>query len=163
MTGAERPLRVLFICTGNSARSQMAEALLTRKGAGRFRVASAGSHPALQVNPLAVRVLAEQGIEWSGRMPRGMDGLDRERWDIVITVCDKAKEACPILPGQPVLAHWGMSDPAEVEGPEQGKLEAFRETRRLLDRRLDLLIALPVDTLERLALAHRVGAIGAEQ
>jgi len=110
MIGAERPLWVLFICTGNSARSQIAEALLTRKGAGRFRVASAGSHPAMQVNPLAVRVLAEQGIEWSGRMPRGMDGLEREPWDIVITVCDKAKEACPILPGQPVLAHWGMPD-----------------------------------------------------
>jgi protein-tyrosine-phosphatase len=154
---------VLFVCTGNSARSQIAEALLNRKSAGRFIAESAGSHPAVQVNPLAVRVLAEQGIKWNGRMPRGMDGLEREGWDIVITVCDRAKESCPIFPGQPVQAHWGMPDPAEVEGSEERKLEGFRETLRLLGRRLDLLIALPVDKLERLALAQRVRAIGAEQ
>lgn len=163
MTGADRPLRVLFVCTGNSARSQIAEALLNRKGAGRFIAESAGSHPAPQVNPLAVRVLAEHGIEWSGHRPRGMVGLDRTGWDIVITVCDRAKESCPIFPGQPVQAHWGMPDPAEAEGPEEPKVEAFRETLRLLGRRLDLLLALPAAKLERLALADRVRAIGEER
>lgn len=94
MSESGGPLRVLFVCTGNSARSQMAEALLNRKGAGRFAAASAGSHPASRVNPLAVRVLAEHGIEWSGHRPRAMDGLEREPWDLVITVCDRAKESC---------------------------------------------------------------------
>lgn len=159
MTAAQ-PLRVLFVCTGNSARSQIAEALLNRKGAGRFVAESAGSHPASRVNPLAVRVLAEHGIEWGGQRPRGMDGLEREGWDIVITVCDRAKESCPIFPGRPALAHWGMPDPAEVEGPEERKLEAFRETLTLLSRRLDLLLALPIEKVERLVLAQRLHAIG---
>jgi protein-tyrosine-phosphatase/N-acetylglutamate synthase-like GNAT family acetyltransferase len=159
-TAAEQ--RVLVLCTGNSARSQIAEALLARKGAGRFEVVSAGSRPASRVNPWAVRVLAENGIEWEGRVPKGLDGLDRERWDFVITVCDRAKEACPIFPGTPVLAHWGMPDPAEVEGGDADKLRAFRETYLVLNRRIDLLLALPAEKLERLALERAVRAIGAQ-
>src|SRR4051812_40628203 len=106
-TGANRPLRVLILCTGNSARSQMAEAVLNAKGRGRFIAESAGSKPAGRVNPFAVEALREAGIDWRGRQPRGVDGLEKEAWDIVITVCDRAKEACPYFPGQPVLAHWG--------------------------------------------------------
>src|SRR6059058_5657638 len=102
--------RVLFLCTGNSARSQMAEALLNWKGKDRFEAYSAGSRPAAQVNPLAIATLREHGIPWAGHAPRGIDGLEHEPWDFVVTVCDRAKEACPIFPGQPILAHWGMPD-----------------------------------------------------
>lgn len=160
MPEAKSPYRILILCTGNSARSQIAEALLQRKGHGRFEAASAGSRPAARVNPFAVRVLAEAGIPWEGRTPRGLDGLEREPWDFVITVCDRAKESCPYFPGQPVLAHWGMPDPAEVEGSEEEKLAAFRDTLQVLARRIDLLLALPVEKLERLVLERRVGEIG---
>jgi arsenate reductase len=156
-----RLLRVLFLCTGNSARSQIAEAILNRKGRGRFIAESAGSHPASRVNPLAIQVLRESGIEWTGHQPRGLDGLDRIRWDFVITVCDHAKEACPIFPGQPLLAHWGMTDPAAVEGDERTKRAAFLGALTLISRRIDLLLALPVENLERLVLEARVQAIGA--
>ncbi len=162
MTDPRPPFRVLILCTGNSARSQIAEALLARKGAGRFDVASAGSQPASRVNPFAVRVLAEAGIAWEGKTPKGLEGLDRERWDFVITVCDRAREACPIFPGTPVLAHWGMPDPAEVAGSDDDKLRAFRETLMVLGRRLDLLLALPVEKLERLVLEREVRAIGGQ-
>jgi protein-tyrosine-phosphatase len=156
------PFRVLILCTGNSARSQIAEALLNRKGRGRFLAESAGSKPAARVNPLAVRALAEGGIDWAGHQPRGLDGLEAEPWDFVITVCDRAKESCPIFPGQPVLAHWGMPDPAEVEGDEAKKSQAFRDTVATLGRRIDLLLALPVEKLERLVLEQRVRAIGSQ-
>ena len=158
MSGAA--FRVLILCTGNSARSQIAEALLARRGAGRFEVVSAGSKPALRVNPLAVRVLAEAGIPWEGRVPRGLAGFDQEQWDFVITVCDRAREACPIFPGTPILAHWGMPDPAEVEGNDEAKLRAFRDTFVVLARRIDLLLALPIAKLERLALEREVRGIG---
>ena len=160
MTTPRSPLRILVLCTGNSARSQIAEALLTTKSRGRFLAASAGSRPAARVNPFAVEVLTEAGIDWRGRTPRGMDGLDREHWDFVITVCDRAKESCPYFPGHPVLAHWGMPDPAEVEGSDDAKRAAFRDTFVTLSRRIDLLLALPVEKLERLALEHRVKEIG---
>ena len=153
---------MLFLCTGNSARSQIAEALLNRKGAGRFLAESAGSKPAARVNPLAIRVLEESGIAWAGHPPRTVDGLEREPWDIVITVCDNAKESCPIFPGQPALAHWGMPDPAEVEGSDEEKLRAFRSALALIGRRLDLLLALPFEKLERLALQRRIGGIAKE-
>ena len=160
MTELARRFRILILCTGNSARSQIAEALLARKGADRFQVASAGSRPADRVNPFAVQVLAEAGIDWSGRSPKGLDGLDRESWDFVITVCDRAKEACPIFPGQPIMAHWGMPDPAEVEGEDETKLRAFRETLMVLNRRIDLLLALPMEKLDRLRLERGVQEIG---
>jgi arsenate reductase (thioredoxin) len=152
--------RVLFLCTGNSARSQMAEALLNRKGGGRFRAESAGSTPAERVNPYLIEVLREGGIEWKGHPPRGLDGLEGESWDLVVTVCDNARETCPIFPGRPILAHWGMADPAAVEGNDTAKRSAFAEAFTLISRRIDLLLALPVEKLERLALDARVKAIG---
>ncbi|HEU5304912.1 MAG TPA: arsenate reductase ArsC [Gemmatimonadales bacterium] len=162
MKESRRGFRVLFLCTGNSARSQMAEALLNRRGAGRFVAESAGSHPAEQVNPHLIEVLREAGIEWQGHQPRNLDGLDRQPWDFVITVCDNARETCPIFPGQPVVAHWGMLDPAAVEGDEAAKRAAFLHAFSLISHRIDLLLALPVEKLERLALEARLQAIGGE-
>jgi len=156
------PFRVLILCTGNSARSQIAEALFAAKGAGRFVAESAGSHPAARVNPLAVEALAQAGIDWTGRVPRSVEGLEREHWDFVITVCDRAKESCPYFPGQPMTAHWGMPDPAEVEGSEEAKRAAFRDTFVTLGRRIDLMMALPVEKLERLALERQVREIGSQ-
>jgi arsenate reductase len=155
-------MRVLFLCTGNSARSQMAEALMNQKARGRFVAESAGSHPAARVNPFAVRALSEIGIAWSGRTPRSVDGLVDQHWDFVITVCDKAKEACPILPGHPVHAHWGMEDPAEVEGSDEAKARAFTAARVLLARRIDLMLALPIEKLQRVTLERRLGDIASE-
>lgn len=130
-----KPLRLLFLCTGNSARSQMAEAILNAKGQGRFEARSAGSRPAAQVNPLALETLREFHVPWSGHAPRSMEGLEREHWDYVITVCDRAKDTCPIFPGQPMLAHWSIPDPASRD--------EFRAAFLDLSRRIDLLLALP--------------------
>ena len=152
--------RLLFLCTGNSARSQMAEALLNWKGRGRFHAESAGSRPADRVNLHAIETLRDYDIPWAGHVPRSIDGLEREPWDFVITVCDRAKEACPIFPGQPILAHWGMPDPADVAGDEAAKRQAFEAAFLLLSRRIDLLLALPIENLERLALEARLRAIG---
>lgn len=153
------PYRVLFLCTGNSARSQIAEALLNRKGHGRFRAESAGSRPAAQVNPFAIEVLGESGITWTGHKPRGLDAIDHERWDFIITVCDKAREVCPVCTGQPILSHWGMPDPAGVEGDDEEKRHAFREALTLISRRIDLLLVLPLDKLDRLVLEAKMQAI----
>jgi arsenate reductase (thioredoxin) len=152
--------RLLFLCTGNSARSQMAEALLNWKGRGRFHAESAGSRPADRVNPHAIETLREYKVPWHGHAPRSIDGLERESWDFVVTVCDRAKESCPIFPGQPIMAHWGMTDPAEVTGDDAAKQKAFEAAFLLLSRRIDLLLALPIEKLERLALEARVRAIG---
>jgi arsenate reductase len=156
----QRVYRVLFLCTGNSGRSQIAETILNHKGRGRFVAESAGSRPAAQVNPFAIQVLGEGGIEWAGHQPRGLHGLDRERWDFVITVCDKAREMCPVFPGQPILSHWGMPDPAAVEGSDEDRRRAFREALTLISRRIDLLLVLPVEKLDRLVLEAQVAAIG---
>ena len=136
-------LRVLFVCTGNSARSQIAEAILNAKGKGRIEATSAGSRPAERVNPYALATLREFGIPWSGHAPRSVEGLEREHWDAVVTVCDRAKESCPIFPGQPMLAHWSVPDPAEVTGDDAAKRAAFRTAFVDLNRRIDLLLALP--------------------
>jgi arsenate reductase len=153
--------RVLFLCTGNSARSQIAEALLNHDGAGRFEAASAGTEPARAVNPRAVEVLAESGIEWSGHPPRTADGLDREPWDLVVTVCDDARESCPIFPAAPLIVHWGMPDPAAVKGDETRIRSAFRSTLALLQKRVDALVQLPVEYLSRPELESRLQDIGA--
>ena len=153
------PLRILVLCTGNSARSQMAEVLFNQLGKGRIHAESAGSRPAPRVNPLAIEALAESGFAWRGHQPRSVDGLERERWDAVITVCDQARETCPIFPGQPILAHWGLPDPAEVVGDEATRRQAFRDALSLLRRRVELLLALPLEKLERSALEARVRAI----
>ena len=133
---------------------------LVGKGNGRFQAESAGSRPADRVNPRAIDTLRQYDIPWSGHAPRGIDGLERKPWDFVITVCDRAKESCPIFPGQPVLAHWGMPDPAEVEGDEATKRAAFRDAFVLISRRIDLLLALPLEKLERMALEARLQSIG---
>jgi arsenate reductase (thioredoxin) len=155
-----RKLRVLFLCTGNSARSQIAETILNQKGRGRFVAESAGAQPATRVNPLAIETLEKHGFFWKGHPPRGLDGLDRENWDFVITVCDRAKESCPVFPGQPVIAHWGMPDPAAVVGTEEEKERAFADALLLISRRIDLFVSLPMEKLERFALESRVRAIG---
>lgn len=137
------PVRVLFVCTGNSARSQLAEAILNWKGKGRFTASSAGSHPAERVNPYAIRELEDRGIPWSGSVPRGLGEVEKQPWDLVITVCDRAKESCPVFSAHPTMAHWGLPDPAEVNGDESAKRAAFRDTFVAISRRIDLLIALP--------------------
>ena len=159
----DHPYRVLFLCTGNSARSQMAEAVLNRKGRGRFEAHSAGSRPADRIHPLTLQVLQEGGIDWAGHRPRGLEDCLGQSWDFIITVCDRARESCPVFPGQPVLAHWGMPDPAAAEGTESERHAAFVEALQMISRRIDLLPALPVEKLERLALTVRVQAIGHEE
>jgi len=154
-----RPLRVLFLCTHNAARSQMAEALLHRKGGDWFVVASAGAEPAEAVHPLARQVLAQDGVEWRGR-PKGLDAVVSEPWDFVITLCDRAREVCPAFPGQPVYAHWSIPDPAESVGSESERLQAFEEALMYLHRRIDLMRVLPFEQLERAAVEHRLGALG---
>ncbi len=158
-----RVFRVLFVCTGNSARSQMAEALLNRKGQGRFRADSAGSQPAARVHRYALETLEAYSVPWQGPPPQSVEGREREPWDFVITVCDRAKESCPVFPGQPVMAHWGMPDPADAPGDDTARRRAFRDAFLVLSRRIDLLLALPIEKLERLALEARVKAIGASR
>lgn len=157
--GAPGPLRVLILCTGNSARSQIAEALINHKGAGRVVAASAGSRPAPRVNPLAPRVLADAGIEFRGHPPQGIDAVFGQPWDVIITVCDNAKEACPVFPGQPVTAHWSMPDPTEAGSSEAEQLAAFRETLNLLRRRVEAMLALPHDSLDKHHLEQKIRAI----
>jgi len=158
------PFNVLFLCTGNSARSILAEAFLNSTGAGRFRAFSAGSHPAGKVNPFALELLQSLRIDTSGLRSKSWDEFaqaDAPRLDCIITVCDAAAgETCPYWPGQPVTAHWGVPDPAAVQGDDTAKRKAFRETLDRLSARIRLLLALPVDRLERQALAARLAEFG---
>ena len=154
------PLRVLFLCTHNSARSQIAEALLQWKGRGRFEGGSAGTEPAPRVHPLVVEVLREQGIDWSGKRPKPISSVSGEPWDFIITVCDRARESCPAFPGQPAFAHWGIEDPTEASGDEQQCRRAFREALTYLSRRIDLMLALPFESLARRAAGDRLNEIG---
>jgi arsenate reductase len=156
---ASSVLRVLFLCTGNSARSQIAEALLGARSKGRFIVASAGTEPAAEVNPLAIEELRSRGIDWSGARPKRIDELIDQDWDIVITVCDNARENCPIIPGQPASAHWGIPDPAAIVGDELARRRAFREAAVTLGRRIDLMVSLPLESLARLAISRELEKI----
>ena len=150
-----RPLNVLFLCTHNSARSILAEATLNHIGKGRFQAFSAGSSPRddQQPNPLALQVLQNAGIPTEGLRSKSWDEFgkpDAPHMDLVITVCDSAAgKVCPYWPGQPATAHWGYADPSEVQGTDAQKLEAFRQTLLAIRRRLDLLINLPPEKLER--------------
>jgi arsenate reductase len=130
-----QPIRVLFVCTGNSARSQIGEALLASMGKGDFEVASAGTNPR-GVNPLAVAVLAENGIDWSAARSKSVDEFLDQQFDYVITVCDRARQTCPVFPGSANSLHWGLDDPAEVQGTPEEQLRAFRLTRNELTLRL---------------------------
>jgi arsenate reductase (thioredoxin) len=149
----------LFVCTGNSARSQMAEALLTARGAGRFAAASAGTWPAGRVSRRAIAALAGLGIEWTGHTPRGLDGLDREPWNLVITVCDAARRSCPAFVHAGATAHWNLPDPMDATGTEEEVREAFRGTCDTIAALIERLIALPVEALSPRALAERVNAL----
>ena len=134
-TMTDHPIRVLFVCTGNSARSQIGEALLEHFGGADFAVDSAGTDPK-GLNPFAVRVLAEVGIDWSGATSKSLEPFLGQPFDYVITVCDRARQACPVFPGSGNSLHWGLLDPAEVTGGDEDKLAAFRLTRQELTQRL---------------------------
>lgn len=156
-----RPYSVLFLCTGNSARSILGEALLRRLGTGRFATWSAGSQPRGEVHPLALRVLRETyGIDAADARSKSWEEVREVPFDFVITVCDNARESCPVFPGRPIVAHWGMPDPAAVEGTEEERLRAFRDTAREIHRRLDLFVNLPLDKLDRLRLETATREIG---
>lgn len=150
--------RILVLCTGNSARSQIAEALLATKGHGRIEATSAGSRPAARVNPLAIEVLREHGIIWGGRRPQSIDDLRGASFDLVITVCDNARDACPYYPGAAAQVHWGLPDPAEAADPDEAR-RAFRSTYDALAVRIDALLALPLEQLDAAALRDAVQSI----
>jgi arsenate reductase len=132
---SEAPIRVLFVCTGNSARSQIAEALLEQLGGPDFDVESAGTEPR-GVNPFAVRVLADGGIDWSAARSKSVDAFIDQPFDYVITVCDRARQSCPVFPGQYNSLHWGLEDPAEVDGTDEEKRAAFHRTYMELVQRI---------------------------
>jgi len=160
----DRPYNVLFLCTGNSARSIIAEALINQIGQGRFRGFSAGSHPKGTVNPIALQLLRKMNLPTEGLRSKSWDELatpDAPPLDFVFTVCDNAAgEVCPYWPGQPVTAHWGVPDPAAVEGSETDKWVAFRNTFRMLDNRIKIFTSLPLETFDRMKLKERLEAIG---
>ena len=153
-----KPLNVLFLCTHNSARSILAEALLNHLGRGRFKAYSAGSSPRenQRPNPLALETLTQAGLPVDGLYSKSWDEFakpEAPQMDLVITVCDNAAgEACPYWPGQPATAHWGYADPSEGEGTDDQKREAFRQTLHMIRKRLDIFVNLPDASLERLAI-----------
>lgn len=155
---SDKPLNVLFLCTHNSARSILAEATLNHMGRGRFKAYSAGSSPRenQQSNPLALKVLQSAGITTEGLYSKSWDEFakpDAPHMDLVITVCDNAAgEVCPYWPGHPATAHWGYADPSEVQGTNEQRLDAFRQTLHAIRRRLDLLVNLPADRVAKLML-----------
>lgn len=155
---------VLFLCTGNSARSIMAEAALSRWGAGRFRAFSAGSHPTGRVNPLALKLLEQFNYDTAGFRSKSWDEFavpGAPPLDFVFTVCDNAAgEMCPVWPGQPMTAHWGVEDPAAFDGPEEQGLKLFRRVYLELEHRIKLFTSLRVEALDRLSLQSRLTAIG---
>ena len=160
----EKQYNVLFLCTGNSARSILAEQLLNHWGAGVFRGYSAGSHPTRVVNPIALELLRHMKLPTAGLRSKSWDEFarpDAPRLDFVFTVCDSAAaEACPVWPGQPMTAHWGVADPAAVEGPDTQRWLAFRRAFRELENRIKIFTSLPIRSLDRLKLQERLDAIG---
>jgi arsenate reductase (thioredoxin) len=157
---------VLFLCTGNSARSIMAEAILNRKGPPTFTAYSAGSHGAGHVRPEALKQLEQARLPTDGLRSKNWNEFarpDAPKMDFVFTVCDNAaKETCPIWPGQPMTAHWGVPDPAAVEGTPEEIGRAFRDAFMILDRRISLLLCLPITSLEKLAIQAEIDRIGHE-
>ena len=159
-----QPFNVLFLCTGNSARSIMAEAIMNRVGAPKFKAYSAGSMPKGEVHPLAVELLKRNGFLPQAFRSKGWEefsGPDAPKLDFVFTVCDNAAaEVCPIWPGQPMTAHWGLPDPAAAEGNEAEIALTFTDIWRMLNNRISLLVNLPVSSLDRLSLQKRLDEIG---
>lgn len=161
---AGRPFHVLFLCTGNSARSILAESILNQLGGGQFVAHSAGSFPTGRVNPFALRLLEEQGMPTAALRSKAWDEFARPgapHLDFVFTVCDRAAgETCPVWPGQPMTAHWGIADPAAVQGTEADQRRAFFNAFRDLDRRIRIFTSLPLRSLERIKLQQRLDEIG---
>lgn len=157
---------VLFLCTGNSARSILAETILNHRGKGSFHAFSAGSHPTGRVNPYALKQLESAGLPREGLRSKSWDEFAQPgapRMDFVFTVCDSAAaEVCPVWPGQPVTAHWGVPDPAAVRGSEEEITRAFRDAFVTLGRRIDLFLSLPIEKLGTLAVKKEVERIGRE-
>lgn len=160
----DKTYNVLFLCTGNSARSILAEALLNHLGKGRFRAFSAGSYPAGKVNPLAVELLQKSKLPVAELRSKSWDEFaapNAAEFDFVFTVCDNAAgEACPAWPGQPMTAHWGIEDPAAVEGSGEDKREAFSRAFTQLNRRLSIFVSLPMEKLDNLTLKSNLEDIG---
>jgi arsenate reductase len=160
----ERPYNVLFLCTGNSARSIIAEALVNHWGKGRFKGYSAGSFPKSEPNPYALELIEKLGLPIAGLRSKSWDEFAKPgapQMDFVFTVCDQAAaEQCPMWPGQPMTAHWGLADPGAVEGTELEKREAFRRAFRELDNRIKIFVSLRIDALDRMALKKEVDRIG---
>jgi arsenate reductase len=161
---APTPFNVLFLCTGNSARSVIAECIINREGLGKFRGYSAGSVPKGEVNPLALNLLRKLNYDVSNLHSKSWEEFsepDAPKLDFVFTVCDDAaKEVCPVWPGQPMTAHWGVPDPAAVEGTEAEKAFAFDDTYRMLFQRISIFVNLPLDSLSKLSLQEQLDEIG---
>jgi len=161
---SQRPFNVLFLCTGNTARSILAEATLNAMGKGRFKAWSAGSHPAGKVNPYAIELLQKNRLSTEDLRSKSWDEFaraDAPALDFVFTVCDNAAgELCPIWPGQPMTAHWGVPDPAAVEGSDETRRKAFFTAWNQLQHRISIFVSLPLDRLDRLALKQRLDDIG---
>jgi arsenate reductase (thioredoxin) len=161
---ADRPYNVLFLCTGNSARSILAESILQREGIGKFKAYSAGSHPKGEVHPYARELLEQLNHPVKDLRSKGWDEFAVEgapKLDFVFTVCDDAaNEVCPIWPGQPMTAHWGLPDPAAAEGNEAERRLAFADTYRMLKNRISVFVSLPMNSLDRLALQKKLSDIG---
>jgi arsenate reductase len=161
---ADRPYNVLFLCTGNSARSVLAESLTNHWGRGRFVGFSAGSHPKGAVHPIAIKLLLQMKLRTEGLRSKSWDEFaapGAPSLDFVFTVCDNAAgEMCPVWPGKPVTAHWGVPDPAAVEGTDNDKWTAFRAAFEALENRIKTFVSLPIGSLDRLKLQERLNAIG---
>ena len=164
---ADRTYNVLFLCTGNSARSIIAEAILNKVGAGRFRGWSAGSQPKGDVNPHTLTLLSGLGYDVTGFRSKSWNEFTKPgapEFDFIFTVCDNAAgEACPVWPGKPMTAHWGIPDPAAATGTPAQIAQAFSDAYRMLSRRIDLFTALPLSSLDALTLQHRLREIGRSQ
>lgn len=164
---ADRPYNVLFLCTGNSARSIIAEAILNKIGSGRFRAWSAGSQPKGRVNPRTLTLLRGLGFDTSGFRSKSWNEFAKPgapALDFVFTVCDNAAgEACPVWPGKPITAHWGISDPAEATGTEAQIGQAFSDAYRMLNQRIGLFTSLPIASLDKSTLQNRLREIGRSQ
>jgi arsenate reductase len=159
-----KPFKILFLCTGNSARSILGEYLIRKLGKGLFESYSAGADPRPQVNPYAIRVLQESfKIDASAARPKSWDVYHGVVFDFVITVCDHAKETCPVWPGQPITAHWSSPDPAEFDGSEEETYRYFWKIAHQIYRRVDLLCNLPIDKLDRLRLEYATRKIGDQE